>query len=121
MWIALLFIGISYLFALIAGLSRFRMRGTFKSFIFAILALGFAVIALPFIVSNNYTIHPSISIISSSGNTIISSYNTSTTPSTSIQNLMLGYAEINVIVMFAYVFLMLSYLFTERRKTRYER
>jgi hypothetical protein len=121
MLISLLFIGISYLFALIAGLSRFRMRGTFKSFILAILALGFAVIALPFIIPTNYTIHPSINIISSSGNTLISSYNTSTTPPTSIQSLMLGYAEINVIVMFAYTFLMLSYLFTERRKARYQR
>ncbi len=121
MWIALLFIGISYVFALVAGLSRFKMRGTFKGFILAILAFGFSIIALPFIVSNNYTVHPSINIISSGGNTLITSYNTTTTPTTNIENIMLGYAELNALVMFAYIFVILSYIFTERRKQRYMR
>jgi hypothetical protein len=114
MWLALFFILLSWIVAFVA----FKTKGTLKGLIIMIVAFGFSVIALAFINATNPITYPLITISTNFGNTIIPKYNVTQMPNAQSQNYLFILGEANVLIEVALVFIIIGYLFWERREKR---
>ena len=100
-------------------LALVRYRGTFFSFLFAVLAFGTAFLLLTSTAISNPTIYPQISISSPAGNTIIQSYNVTSQLAPNTLHFLLPVIELIIFVQFALVILSIGGFFLYRRKRRY--
>lgn len=116
MLIYLLFLAIAVILDYMANTAR----GTFVAFWLAVIAIGVLVIGLNFLVAHTYTAYPQQIITSSAGNTIIPALNITSTQTNATQSFAFLLGELLVFIQFAYMFLMLSYVFSERKRKKYE-
>jgi hypothetical protein len=97
----------------------YKMRGTIISFILAVASIGILAMGLPFLVAPTIHTTPQQIISAPSGNIIIQPYNVTYTQSQSTLSLGLFFGEIIIFPQFAYLFLSLSWVFTEYKRRRY--
>jgi|SRR5271157_679960 len=116
MWLALLFVFLAY----ILDYTALRSKGTFISFIFAVVAFGFAIIALPFITTTNPLMFANQTIMTPSGNIIISGYNQTQVSTQNNLGFMTILGELNAICMFCFVLLIFLLMITDRQTRKYK-
>ena len=100
-------------------LALVRYRGTFFSFLFAILAFGTAFLLLTSTALSNPTIYPQISISSAAGNTTIHSFNVTSQLAPNTLHFLLPVIGLIIFVQFIFVFVSIGGFFLYRRKRRY--
>ena len=100
-------------------LALVRYRGTFFSFLFAILAFGTAFLLLTSTAISNPMIYPQIIISSPAGNTTIHSFNTTSQLAPNTLHFLLPVIELIIFVHFVLVLLSIGGFFLYRRKRRY--
>ncbi len=100
-------------------LALVRYKGTFFSFLFAVLAFGTAFLLLTSTAISNPTVYPQISISSSAGNTTIHSFNMTSQLAPNTLKFLLPVIELMIYVHFVFVLLSIGGVFLYRRKRRY--
>jgi len=94
--------------------------GALVNFWLTIIGVGILVLGLPFLVANPILMHAQQVIQTASGNTIIQSYNTTISMGKATMSYALMLGELLVFPQFAYSLLMLLYVFSARKRKRYE-
>lgn len=117
MWIGIFLIFVGFIVDAIA----LNARGKFVALIFIIVALGFAGVGLRMIPTTNPTQVPAVIITSPSGNTVIQAYNITQAPTNSTTGFAVAVAELNLIIQFGLVMLIIGYLFFERNEKKKKR
>ena len=100
-------------------LALVKYRGSFFSFLFAMLAFGSAFLLLTSTAISNPTIYPQISISSPAGNTTIHSFNITSQFAPNTLHFLLPTIELIIFVQFVLVILSIGGFFIYRRKRRY--
>ncbi len=96
-----------------------KYRGSFMSFIYAMLAFGSAFLLLTSTALTNPIQYPAMNVISTSGNILIPSYNVTMQMAQPTLSFVLPVEQLIIWVQFVLIFVAIGGFFLYRRKKRY--
>ena len=98
-----------------------RSKGNFLSMIFCVAAFGFAIIAIPLVITPTVTTSAQLVVSSPSGNYTMNPYNQTSSIPPSLVPLVIWIGYGNALIQFGLIVLTVGFMFFERRKKRRER